>query len=70
MSKSSIRFGGPGKERTWASSVKSHAGAEEGGVLISADLYQRVFNQVKAEKALIQTKEGNLTAYRILGLKA
>ena len=44
--------------------------AGEGEVLISQDIFQRVFNLVKAEKTSIQTKEGDLTAYRILGLRS
>jgi adenylate cyclase len=43
--------------------------AAPGEVLASADLFQRVFNLVKAEKVPIQTKEGELVAYRVKSLK-
>ena len=44
--------------------------AGEGEILISPEIFQRVFNQVKSEKRVVQTKEGELTAYRLLGLRA
>lgn len=44
--------------------------AGEGEVLISPSVFQHVFGQVKAEKAAVQTKEGELTAYRVKELKA
>jgi adenylate cyclase len=44
--------------------------AQPGEVLASADLFQRIFNLVKAERMPIQTKEGELTAYRIKALKS
>jgi adenylate cyclase len=43
--------------------------AGEGEILISPDVFQRVFNLVKAEKTTIQTKEGDLAAFRLKGLK-
>ena len=43
--------------------------ASEGEILISQDIFQRVFNLVKAENISLQTKEGDLTSYRILGLR-
>jgi len=45
-------------------------GARGGEVLISAEVYQRVFRVVQAEKTTISTKhEGDLPAYRIKGMK-
>jgi adenylate cyclase len=44
-------------------------GAGEGEILISPDLFQHVFNLVKADKTTIQSKEGELTGYRVKGLK-
>jgi adenylate cyclase len=44
--------------------------AGEGEILISPDVFQRVFNSVKAEKTTIQTKEGDLTAFRLKRLKS
>lgn len=45
-------------------------GARGGEVLISAEVYQRVFRVVQAEKTVISTKhEGDLPAYRIKGMK-
>ena len=44
-------------------------GAGEGEVLISPDLFEHVFNLIKADKTTIQTKEGPLTAYRVKELK-
>jgi adenylate cyclase len=45
-------------------------GADGGEVLISSELYQWVWNLVEAEQTIIATKhEGNLTAYRIKGLR-
>ena len=44
-------------------------GAGEGEVLISPEVFEHVFNLVKADKTTIQTKEGPLTAYRIKELK-
>jgi adenylate cyclase len=43
--------------------------AGAGETLISHDLFQRVFNLIKAEKTTIQTKEAELIAYRVNGLK-
>jgi adenylate cyclase len=43
--------------------------AGEGEVLISPDVFQHVFNLIKAEKTSIQTKEGPLTAYRVKEFK-
>jgi adenylate cyclase len=43
--------------------------AGEGETLVSPDLFQRVFQLIKAEKTTIQTKEGDLAAYRVSGLK-
>jgi adenylate cyclase len=45
-------------------------GAGGGEVLISAELYQWIWNLIKAEQTSIATKhEGNLLAYRIAGLR-
>ncbi|MCI0526434.1 MAG: GAF domain-containing protein [Nitrospira sp.] len=45
-------------------------GAGAGEVLISPEMYQRVWEMVEEEKKIIKTKhEGNLPAYRIIGLK-
>ena len=45
-------------------------GAGGGEVLISAELYQYVWNKIKAEQTSIATKhEGNLLAYRVEGLR-
>lgn len=45
-------------------------GAKGGEVLISPEVYQRVFKLVQAEKTTISTKhEGDLPAYRIKGMK-
>lgn len=45
-------------------------GADPGEILISPDVFERVFNVVKADKTTIQTKEGPLTAYRLKELKS
>ncbi len=45
-------------------------GAKEGEILISQDIFQRVFNLVKAEKTVVQSKTGEMIAYRLAGLKA
>jgi adenylate cyclase len=45
------------------------ATAGAGEVMISPDLFQRVFGIVRTEKATVQTKEGELAAYRVKGLK-
>ncbi len=46
-------------------------GAKAGEVLISPDVYQRVFRLVQSEKLMIPTKhEGDIGAYRVKGLKA
>ena len=44
--------------------------AGEGEILISPSVFQHVFNLVKAEKAAVQTKEGELMAHRVKELKA
>lgn len=45
-------------------------GAQGGEVIISPEVYQRVFKQVRAEKTTIATKyEGDLVAYRVLAIK-
>jgi adenylate cyclase len=45
-------------------------GADKGEVLISADLYQWIWNRIEAEQTSIATKhEGNLTAYRVKRLR-
>lgn len=45
-------------------------GAGVGEVLISPEMYQRVWEMVGEEKTIIKTKhEGNLPAYRIVELK-
>ena len=43
--------------------------AGEGEILISPNVFQHVFNLVKADKAAVQTKEGELTAHRVKELK-
>jgi len=43
--------------------------AGQGEVLLSPDVFQHVFNLIKAEKTAIQTKEGELPAYRLKALK-
>src|SRR5262249_51495097 len=46
------------------------AGAAGGEVLISPALHQRLWRHIDAELTTIETKhEGNLTAYRLTGLK-
>lgn len=46
-------------------------GAKGGEVLISAEVFQRTFKNVQAEKISITTKhEGDLTAYRVKGMRA
>jgi adenylate cyclase len=44
--------------------------AGEGEILISPNVFQHVYGLVKAEKAAVQTKEGELTAHRVKELKA
>ena len=45
-------------------------GAGGGEVLISSELYQYVWNSIKAEQTTVATKhEGNLLAYRVEGLR-
>jgi class 3 adenylate cyclase len=44
--------------------------AGEGEILISPNVFQHVFGLVKADKALVQTKEGELLAHRVKELKA
>jgi len=44
--------------------------AAEGEILISQEVFQRVFNLVRTEKTTIQTKEGELTGYRVKELKS
>jgi len=39
--------------------------AGEGEILISQDIFQRVYSQVKADRTMVQTKEGELVAYRL-----
>jgi len=41
----------------------------DGEVLISHEVFERVYNLVRAEKTRIQTKEGELEAYRLKGLR-
>jgi adenylate cyclase len=43
--------------------------AEEGQILISPTVFQHVFGLVKAEKSVVQTKEGELTAHRVKELR-
>jgi adenylate cyclase len=43
--------------------------AGEGEVLISSNVFQHVFGIVKADKTVVQTKEGELTAHRVKELK-
>ncbi len=43
--------------------------AGPGRILISPDLYQRVFNVVQVERTFISPKEGDLPALRVKGLK-
>jgi adenylate cyclase len=44
--------------------------AGDGEILISPEVFQRVYNVVKADKTKIQTKEGELEAYRLNGLRS
>ena len=44
--------------------------AGEGEILISQDVFQRVFSFVKADKTVIKTKEGEFPAFRVSGLRA
>ena len=44
--------------------------AGEGEILISPNVFQRVYGLVKADKAAVQTKEGELMAHRVKELKA
>ncbi len=44
--------------------------AEPGGILVSAKLFQHIYKLVKAEKISVETKEGDLPAYRIKSLTA
>jgi adenylate cyclase len=43
--------------------------ASEGEILISPDVFQHIFGLIKADKAVVQTKEGELTAHRVKELK-
>jgi adenylate cyclase len=43
--------------------------AGEGEILISPNVFQHVFDLVKADKAVVQTKEGELMAHRVKELK-
>src|SRR5262249_61020502 len=43
--------------------------AGEGQILISPEVFQRVFNVVRADKTAITTKEGELVAYRLKEMK-
>jgi adenylate cyclase len=43
--------------------------AGEGEILISTHVFQHVFGMVKADKIVVQTKEGELMAHRVKGLK-
>ena len=45
-------------------------GAGDGEILISHEVFQRVFSLVRTEKTRIQTKEGVLEAYRLKGLRS
>jgi adenylate cyclase len=44
--------------------------AGEGQILISPEVFQRVFNLVRADKTTVATKEGELLAYRLKEMKA
>jgi len=44
--------------------------AGQGEVMISPEVFQRVFNIVRADKTTVQTKEGELTGYRLKELKS
>lgn len=46
------------------------AGAGAGGVLVSPQVFQRVFHLVDASKSDITSKEGDLSAYRVKSLRA
>lgn len=43
--------------------------AGEGQILISPEVFQRVFNVVRADKTTVSTKEGDLAAYRLKEIK-
>lgn len=44
--------------------------AGEGEILISQDVFQRVFSSVRADRTSVKTKEGEFPAFRISGLRA
>src|SRR5436190_21594096 len=44
--------------------------AEPDEILMSAEVFQRIFSQVRAEKTVAKTKEGELVAYKLKGLKS
>ena len=44
-------------------------GAGDGEILLSQEFFQHVYNLVRAEKTIIQTKEGELEAYRLKGIR-
>ena len=43
--------------------------AGEGEIFLSPEVFQRIFGQIRAEKTAAQTKEGEMTAYRLKGIK-
>lgn len=43
--------------------------ADAGGILLSGDLYQRVYGAVQAEKTIVPSQEGDLAAFRLKGLR-
>jgi class 3 adenylate cyclase len=43
--------------------------ARDGEVLISQEVFQRVYNLVRTEKTKIQTREGEVEVYRLKGLR-
>jgi adenylate cyclase len=43
--------------------------AGENEIFLSPEVFQRIFNQIRAEKTTAQTKEGELVAYRLKGIK-
>ena len=44
-------------------------GAGDGDILLSQEMFQRVYHLVRAEKTTIRTKEGELEAYRLKGIR-
>jgi len=52
-----------------SSACRFASGAGEGEILISQEIFQHVFNLIRADKIAIETKDAPLTAFRIVGLR-